>query len=97
MTELLQAVRIEYAEMLRNGPEHSPFRPPIPPWLKTAVEKGVVALSTRGARDYAVIELKVPSQEGTIDVFPGDYLVCAPDGVIWPCKKHVYYMAMNKR
>ncbi len=64
-------VKIVYAEMLRKGPEHTPFAA-MPAWLKTAILDGKVELSTRGARDYAVLDVQTAT--GTEEAQPGDFI-----------------------
>ena len=84
---VIEAVKIIYAEMLSNGPEHSPFAE-MTPWIEASITSGVLSLSTKGARDYAVIEIK--TLEGTMEATPGDYLIRGIKGELYPCKPDIF-------
>jgi hypothetical protein len=84
---VIEAVRIVYAEMLRDGPEHSPFAEQ-PQWLMDAWDADVLSLSTKNARDYAVID--VNTLEGVMEAQPGDYLIRGIKGELYPCKPDIF-------
>jgi hypothetical protein len=84
---VIEAVKIVYAEMLSDGPECSPFQEQ-PEWLKEAVENGVLSLSTKGARDYAVVD--VNTLEGIMEATPGDMLIRGIKGELYPCKPDIF-------
>lgn len=65
-------VKVIYAEMLSRGPECWPFESK-PEWLVRAAENGEVDFSTRGARDYAVINVQTPN--GIEEAGPGDFII----------------------
>lgn len=64
-------VKVVYAEMLSRGPEHWPFNA-APEWLMQEIRAGNVELSSRGARDYAVIDVTTPN--GPKEATPGDFI-----------------------
>ena len=84
---VIEAVTVVYAEMIANGPEHSPFSEH-PDWLAAAVEDGTLALSTRNARDYAVPVIK--TLEGEMEAMPGDYIIRGVKGELYPCKPDIF-------
>ena len=67
----MDRVRMLYAEMLSRGPEHSPFAE-YPDWLDRACRDMRVKLSSRGARDYAVVDVETPN--GWQEATPGDHI-----------------------
>lgn len=84
---VIEAVLIQYAEMLATGPECSPFTEH-PDWLKEAVKADTLALSSKGARDYAVVEVR--TLEGVMEALPGDYLIRGVKGELYPCKPDIF-------
>lgn len=84
---VIEAVKVIYAEMLSQGPEHWPFDER-PEWLIQAVNDGTLDLSTRGARDYAVIEIR--TLEGTMEAGPGDHVIRGVKGELYPCKPDIF-------
>ena len=84
---VIEAVRVVYAEMLRDGPECSPFDSH-PSWLDEAVIAGVLTLSTKNARDYAVVN--VNTLEGVMEAIPGDWIIRGVKGELYPCKPDIF-------
>lgn len=84
---VIEAVKIVYAEMLADGPEHSPFAE-TPIWIENAILSGVLTLSTHGARDYAVVN--VHTLEGVMEATPGDYLIRGVEGELYPIKPDIF-------
>lgn len=84
---VIEAVKIVYAEMLSKGPECSPFAEH-PAWLGEAVSDGRLTLSTKGARDYAVVD--VNTLEGAMEATPGDWLIRGVKGELYPCKPDIF-------
>ena len=81
---VIEAVKIGYAEMCCDGPECSPFDEQ-PVWLMDAFVAGTLTWSTRGARDYAVIDI-----EGVMEGGPGDYLIRGVQGELYACKGDIF-------
>lgn len=84
---VIEAVQVQFCEMLASGPEPGLFKER-PDWLIDGFEAGVLALSTRGARDYAVIEVK--TLEGTMEALPNDYIIRGVKGELYPCKPDIF-------
>lgn len=84
---VIEAVKVIYAEMTGKGPERPPFDE-LPPWLLTAIDAGDITLSSKNARDYAVIN--VNTLEGVMEAGPGDYLVRGIKGELYPCKPDIF-------
>jgi len=84
---VIEAVKVIYAEMLSKGPECWPCNER-PEWLIEAVNSGTVTLSTRGARDYAVLDIH--TLEGTMEATPGDYIIRGVKGELYPCKPDIF-------
>jgi hypothetical protein len=84
---VIEAVKVKYAEMLANGPEHSPFEE-MPDWLRSAIDGAQVVLSTNGARDYAVLAIR--TLEGVMEATPGDFIIRGVKGELYPCKPDIF-------
>lgn len=84
---VIDAVKVVYAEMLAGVPECFPFDEE-PEWLSAAIQNKTLALSTRGARDYAVIAVK--TGHGTAEATPGDFIVRGVAGELYPCNPDIF-------
>lgn len=84
---VIEAVRVVYQEMLRDGPEGPPVLN-APEWFNQAVRDEIVTLSTRGARDYAVLDIN--TLEGTMEATPGEWIIRGIKGELYPCKADIF-------
>lgn len=84
---VIEAVKVLFQEMLADGPEGPPVEN-APEWFNDAVRAGVVTLSTRGARDYAVLDIH--TLEGVMEATPGDWIIRGIKGELYPCKPDIF-------
>lgn len=85
---VIDAVKVVYAEKLGGGRlDCSPFSE-MTDWLVAAAESGVLTESTKGARDYAVLNIK--TLEGTMEATPGDWIIRGVKGELYPCKPDIF-------
>lgn len=84
---VVEAVKVIYAEMTADGPEHSPFEE-LPEWLVDAWQSQRLVPSEKDARDYMVVEVK--TLEGTMEALPGDYIIRGIQGELYPVKPDVF-------
>lgn len=85
---VIEAVRMESAEILEGHKLENGLFDEIPEWLRNAIESGRIRLSFHNARDYAV--LNIDTLEGTMECSPGDWIICGVKGEICPCKPDIF-------
>lgn len=85
---VIEAVQMAHSEMGANGPLDPLFRQAAPSWLREAIEREEVVLSTRGARDYAVLEIR--TREGVMEATPDDWIIRGVAGELYPCKPEIF-------
>jgi isoleucyl-tRNA synthetase len=84
---VIEAVQVRYSEMTAKGPEYYPFSESVD-WITNAINDGIITISSKNARDYAVISIK--TLEGTMEAGPGDWIIRGIKGELYPCKNDIF-------
>lgn len=85
---VIEAVQMHYAEIVAGHKLENDLFDEIPDWLRNAIESGRIRLSSRDARDYAVLGIDTP--EGTMECSPGDWIIRGVKGEVYPCKDEIF-------
>ena len=90
---VIEAVKFNMVEYVKNGYEHLDWFSEYPEWLKDGIENGEILVNAnRNSLDYVTLDIK--TNEGVMTCYPYDYIIKEPfptsDRRFYPCKPDIF-------